>query len=68
MTDAVRCPICKREIRADAQAPRPFCSARCRVVDLGGWLDGRYRIGSAADEVEDEASPGSEEDGRKGDS
>jgi endogenous inhibitor of DNA gyrase (YacG/DUF329 family) len=23
---------------------RPFCSARCKLVDLGNWLDERYRI------------------------
>jgi endogenous inhibitor of DNA gyrase (YacG/DUF329 family) len=24
---------------------RPFCSLACRLIDLGGWLDERYRIG-----------------------
>jgi len=24
---------------------RPFCSLSCRLIDLGGWLDERYRIG-----------------------
>jgi uncharacterized protein len=23
---------------------RPFCSLTCRLIDLGGWLDERYRI------------------------
>jgi endogenous inhibitor of DNA gyrase (YacG/DUF329 family) len=37
----------------DADAPyRPFCSARCKSIDLGGWLDGRYRISRPLDEEE----------------
>jgi endogenous inhibitor of DNA gyrase (YacG/DUF329 family) len=35
------CPICGRPSQPDT---RPFCSARCRMVDLGRWLDGSYRI------------------------
>jgi endogenous inhibitor of DNA gyrase (YacG/DUF329 family) len=32
-------------------APLPFCSPACKLVDLGRWLDGGYRIpGPAADE------------------
>jgi len=43
-----KCPTCGRVIEdAAAAAPtRPFCSERCRTADLGGWLDGAYRIGS----------------------
>jgi hypothetical protein len=44
--DAHRCPICRRPIPpAERETPwRPFCSARCKTVDLGGWLSGAYRI------------------------
>ncbi|HXQ52371.1 MAG TPA: DNA gyrase inhibitor YacG [Stellaceae bacterium] len=45
------CPICGKP--ADAKF-RPFCSARCRTIDLGRWIDGRYRIPSE-DGPEDEA-------------
>jgi uncharacterized protein len=40
------CPICKRPLPADAaQIPhRPFCSQRCRTIDLGSWLSGAYRV------------------------
>jgi endogenous inhibitor of DNA gyrase (YacG/DUF329 family) len=34
---------------------RPFCSLTCRLIDLGGWLDERYRIASRD---EDEGSDG----------
>ena len=45
-----KCPICKKVIRL--QHPNdsreneyfPFCSRRCKMVDLGSWLDGEYRI------------------------
>ena len=54
-----KCPICKREIPASEGMPAfgPFCSARCRSIDLGNWLEGQYRIGTTMDEVEDELSP-----------
>lgn len=29
--------------------PVPFCSERCKLVDLGGWLAGEYRIGAGPD-------------------
>jgi endogenous inhibitor of DNA gyrase (YacG/DUF329 family) len=35
------CPICGKP--AEPQF-RPFCSARCRMVDLGRWLKGDYRV------------------------
>jgi uncharacterized protein len=49
----VRCPICEKTM--DAQGPKewpdwPFCSKRCRMVDLGRWLGGNYRIETPAKE------------------
>jgi uncharacterized protein len=38
-----RCPICKSSVEEQAAA-RPFCSERCRLIDLGNWLDGRYTL------------------------
>jgi uncharacterized protein len=38
---APRCPICKQLTVEDV---RPFCSKRCRDVDLGRWLGGNYAI------------------------
>jgi endogenous inhibitor of DNA gyrase (YacG/DUF329 family) len=37
------CPICATPVHATAET-FPFCSQRCRFVDLGRWLDGKYRI------------------------
>ncbi len=40
----IKCPTCQREIEwAEAQC-RPFCSERCRLIDLGGWLAERHAI------------------------
>jgi uncharacterized protein len=45
------CPICGKP--ADAQL-RPFCSRRCRDVDLNRWLSGVYAVPVTEDEEEDE--------------
>ena len=40
-----RCPQCRRplEYRTDNPA-RPFCSPRCKLIDLGAWAEERYAI------------------------
>lgn len=41
----VACPTCKRETEWSADAPyRPFCSERCRLIDLGAWLSEEHAI------------------------
>jgi endogenous inhibitor of DNA gyrase (YacG/DUF329 family) len=42
-----RCPICSKayEITALGDLPSfPFCTERCRLIDLGRWVDGKYAI------------------------
>jgi endogenous inhibitor of DNA gyrase (YacG/DUF329 family) len=34
----------------------PFCSERCKLIDLGRWLDGKYQIAVVEDDV-DESDP-----------
>jgi len=41
---SVRCPTCRRETPWEGNRYRPFCSERCRVLDLAAWADERYRI------------------------
>jgi endogenous inhibitor of DNA gyrase (YacG/DUF329 family) len=41
---AVKCPICRKETPWEDNPYRPFCSDRCRLIDLGAWTQGRYRI------------------------
>ena len=42
------CPICKRPTDSEAHAEFPFCSERCRLLDLGNWASERYVISSPA--------------------
>lgn len=37
------CPICKKPV-AKGDAEFPFCSKRCRTIDLGQWADEKYLI------------------------
>jgi uncharacterized protein len=47
----IACPQCKKEAPWADNPFRPFCSERCRLVDLGAWLDEKYTIpGAFADE------------------
>jgi endogenous inhibitor of DNA gyrase (YacG/DUF329 family) len=56
----LKCPVCKKVI--GLQNPNnsreseyfPFCSRRCKLVDLGSWFDGEYRIVSEQTEGVDE--------------
>ena len=44
---SVRCPICDRLMEGASRAnwpELPFCSPRCRLIDLGRWLKGSYRV------------------------
>ena len=44
MPRVIRCPICRGEVSWEGNPHRPFCSERCRLIDLGAWTEGRYRI------------------------
>ena len=42
----IRCPICHKELKdvPDDFPYRPFCSHRCKTIDLGNWLGEAYRV------------------------
>jgi endogenous inhibitor of DNA gyrase (YacG/DUF329 family) len=42
-----KCPICKKEV-ALGSPDFPFCSERCRIIDLGNWASEKYVISSPA--------------------
>lgn len=44
MPTLVSCPVCKHENDFFAEPLGPFCSKRCKMVDLGQWLGEEYRI------------------------
>lgn len=41
---AVFCPNCRRPSPWEGNPYRPFCCERCRLVDLGAWIDESYRL------------------------
>ena len=51
----VKCPICGTPVEwTDASRHRPFCSERCRLIDLGAWAsDGYVLPGATADNAEE---------------
>jgi hypothetical protein len=49
----LRCPICKKVVK-NGDPDFPFCSDRCRTIDLGKWASGAYVIPSPVDEGEEQ--------------
>jgi endogenous inhibitor of DNA gyrase (YacG/DUF329 family) len=51
MADKVKktilCPICKKEVEFN-NPEMPFCSERCRVIDLGNWAMEKYVVSTPA--------------------
>jgi len=54
------CPTCGRARTTSVGSNKyfPFCSQRCKLVDLGAWLDAEYRIASTENEDDDEMEGG----------
>jgi endogenous inhibitor of DNA gyrase (YacG/DUF329 family) len=51
MPKTVVCPNCGTQVPWKPESRwRPFCSERCRLIDLGEWIDERHRISEPADE------------------
>ncbi len=51
----LKCPICKKP--ATRENPDfPFCSDRCRLIDLGKWASGAYVISSPVTDIDEEVS------------
>jgi uncharacterized protein len=57
----LRCPICKKAVKS-TDAEFPFCSARCRTIDLGKWASGQYVISSPVNDAEDPIRESTPED------
>jgi endogenous inhibitor of DNA gyrase (YacG/DUF329 family) len=51
----IKCPICRKETAWYGNESRPFCSERCRLIDLGNWASGEYAVPGESLPVEDEA-------------
>jgi endogenous inhibitor of DNA gyrase (YacG/DUF329 family) len=50
----MRCPICKKEVSLDSPL-RPFCSDRCRIIDLGNWASEKYVISTPIRDADKQA-------------
>ncbi|BAM04844.1 DNA gyrase inhibitor YacG [Phycisphaera mikurensis] len=44
------CPVCRAALPRESVGP--FCSQRCRTIDMGRWLDGRYTISRPLDQAD----------------
>lgn len=45
MTISVKCPVCDRAVTwLPTELYKPFCSERCKLIDLGEWADEGYKI------------------------
>ncbi|HTN47954.1 MAG TPA: DNA gyrase inhibitor YacG [Burkholderiaceae bacterium] len=58
----VLCPTCGASVAWSALSPfRPFCSERCKLIDLGAWASDRYAISAQptdeGDEPDDDPEP-----------
>ena len=52
MTTIVNCPTCNEEVEwAPTSEYRPFCSLRCKLIDLGEWAEEKKYIPSVEDEL-----------------
>lgn len=58
----VRCPICGKIFAEDESLPLPFCSQRCRQIDLGRWLTETYHVPVEEPPEEEELPPGPPDD------
>jgi endogenous inhibitor of DNA gyrase (YacG/DUF329 family) len=44
MIRTVKCPTCRTETGWENNPHRPFCSERCKLIDLGAWIDEKHRV------------------------
>jgi endogenous inhibitor of DNA gyrase (YacG/DUF329 family) len=63
MVTVVKCPTCKRPVEwSEESVYRPFCSDRCRLIDLGAWFGEQHRIPDESATAADELPPDSSEE------
>jgi len=51
----VRCSVCKKKTTWEENPFKPFCSERCKLIDLGRWADETYKVPGDDTKKEDEA-------------
>jgi endogenous inhibitor of DNA gyrase (YacG/DUF329 family) len=64
-----RCPVCNKIVQGSKQEQSkqiiffPFCSKRCKFIDLGAWLDSEYKFVSGLQPQNSDESSGTSSDG-----
>lgn len=43
----IKCPQCKKLTEWENNPYKPFCSEKCKLIDLGFWIEGRYSLESS---------------------
>ena len=56
----MKCPICKKETTPESEF-FPFCSERCKIIDLGNWATEKYVISTPA-HIQPDRDPDNDED------
>ena len=51
----MRCPICNKPTTWKDNPDRPFCSERCRIIDLGNWASEEYTVSTPLPDSEETA-------------
>ncbi|HME89838.1 MAG TPA: DNA gyrase inhibitor YacG [Myxococcaceae bacterium] len=68
MPRQIQCSICQSPVLPRKENPSfPFCSPRCRLIDLGKWLGEEYRIPERRADREDESAPSADGEPDDGD-
>jgi len=49
----MKCPICGKPTKWKENPDRPFCSERCRTIDLGNWASEEYVVPTPLKDVEE---------------
>ncbi len=49
----ITCPVCKKKTRWEGNQFKPFCSERCKLIDLGKWASEEYRIAGEKKDIPD---------------
>ncbi|MGO8733702.1 MAG: DNA gyrase inhibitor YacG [Terriglobia bacterium] len=63
----MRCPICHQDVSWEGNSYRPFCSERCKLIDLDHWLSERYRISTPVEGQDEDRGTGEmEQDDKDG--
>ena len=53
----LKCPRCGKETESTGNPFRPFCSGRCKTIDLGNWIQGAYRIHTREVDQDEDGAP-----------